>query len=77
MNVYIESFLPLFVAMNLPGVLPIFIGLTDGLETRARRRLVVQAVATAFAVALVILFAGQVIFSTLGITVNACVWAAG
>ena len=67
---YLESFLPLFVAMNLPGVLPIFMGLTDGMSVKARRKLVFQASITAFAVAILILFAGQVIFKTMGITVN-------
>lgn len=67
---YIESFLPLFVAMNLPGVLPIFMGLTDGMSIAARRKLVFQASTTAFFVAVLILFAGQVIFKTMGITVN-------
>ncbi len=70
MNVYLEAFLPLFVAINLPGVLPLFIGMTDGLTTQARRKLVLQAVTTAFVIALLILFAGQFIFQTLGITVN-------
>ncbi len=70
MTPYIESFLPLFVAMNLPGVLPIFMGLTDGMSVKARRKLVFQASSTAFAVAILILFAGDVIFQTLGITVN-------
>jgi len=56
--------------MNLPGVLPIFMGLTDGLSDKARRKLVFQASSTAFAVALLILFAGEIIFDTLGITVN-------
>ncbi len=56
--------------MNLPGVLPLFIGLTDGLSEKARHKLIIQALTTAFAVAGVILFAGDVIFSTLGITVN-------
>jgi multiple antibiotic resistance protein len=36
----------------------------------ARRNLVVQAISTAFAIALVILLTGQFIFETLGITVN-------
>ena len=67
---YIESFLPLFVAMNLPGVLPIFMGLTDGMTIPARRKLVFQASTTAFFVAALILFAGQIIFNTMGITVN-------
>lgn len=70
MHPYLESFLPLFVAINLPGVLPLFIGLTDGLSTAARQRLVIQALTTAIVVAILILFAGQVIFRIMGITVN-------
>ncbi len=70
MTAYVESFLPLFVAMNLPGVLPIFMGLTDGMSSQARRKLVFQASSTAFCVAMLILFAGDVIFQTMGITVN-------
>lgn len=69
-NEYLEAFLPLFVAINLPGVLPLYIGLTEGLSMRAQRRLVLLAGTTAFGIALLILFAGQVIFQTLGITVN-------
>ena len=67
MNIYLEAFLPLFVAMNLPGVLPLFIGLTQDLDERARRRLTIQAVTAA---AVLILFAGQLIFRVLGIMVN-------
>lgn len=67
---YIESFLPLFVAINAPGILPMYLGLTEGLSAAGRRRLTFQASATAFLVAVLILFAGQLIFSLLGITVN-------
>lgn len=69
-NVYIETFIPLFVAVNVLGILPIFISLTDGMTMKARRRLVVQAATTAFVVSTLILFAGQFIFRTLGITLN-------
>ena len=70
MSIYLEAFLPLFVAINLPGILPLFIGLTEGLSPGARRQLVIQATTTAFVVAVLMLFAGQFIFQTLGITVN-------
>ncbi len=70
MNVFLEAFLPLFVAINLAGILPLFIGLTEGLTDSARRRLALQAVVTAFAVALGILFAGELIFRALGITIS-------
>jgi multiple antibiotic resistance protein len=66
----IQSFLPLFVAINVLGTLPIYLGLTESLSLASRRRLTLQAVATAFLIAMLILFAGQLIFAVLGITVN-------
>lgn len=70
MNPYIESFLPLFVAINAPGIIPMYLGITEDLSTSERRRLTLQAVMTALVIAVLILFAGQLIFSLLGITVN-------
>ncbi|GAB5519597.1 MAG: MarC family protein [Rhodothermales bacterium] len=70
LHLILESFLPLAVAMNVLGILPIFIGLTEGMSRHERRKLTVQALTTAFAIAFLILVAGQVIFRTLGITVN-------
>lgn len=70
MNPYIESFLPLFVAINVLGVIPIYLAVTEGMTSSQRRRLTLQAVVTASLVAVLVLFAGQLIFSLLGITVN-------
>jgi multiple antibiotic resistance protein len=70
MNAYIESFLPLFVAINVPGILPMYLGLTETMTTAERRRLTFLAVTTATMIAVLILFAGQLVFSLLGITVN-------
>ena len=70
MRDYIESFLPLFVAINVPGILPMYLGLTETMTTAQRRRLTFLAVATATIIAVLILFAGQLVFSLLGITVN-------
>jgi multiple antibiotic resistance protein len=67
---YLESFLPLFVAINAIGILPLFISLTEGMTPGARRELLIQAATTALVVAILILFAGQFIFQTLGITLN-------
>jgi multiple antibiotic resistance protein len=66
----VQSFLPLFVAINVLGTIPIYLGLTENLSSGGRRRLTLQAVVTAFMIAVLILFAGQLIFSLLGITVN-------
>jgi multiple antibiotic resistance protein len=70
MNPYIESFLPLFVAINAPGIIPVYLALTEQMTSPQRRRLTLQAVATSSLLATLILFAGQLIFSLLGITVN-------
>jgi multiple antibiotic resistance protein len=70
MRDYIESFLPLFVAINVPGILPMYLGLTETMTPAERRRLTFLAVATATIIAVLILFAGQLVFSLLGITVN-------
>ncbi len=67
---FIESFVPLFVAINPLGIMPIYLAVTEVLTPAERRRLTLQAVATAILVAVLILFAGQLIFSLLGITVN-------
>src|SRR5215218_1616334 len=70
MRPYIESFLPLFVAINPMGIIPIYLSVTENLTSAERRRLTLQAMVTAVGLAVLILFAGQLIFSLLGITVN-------
>jgi len=64
------AFLPLFVALNIPGILPIYIGMTETFTAHDRRQLLVRALAAALVLAVLMLFAGQVIFDTLGITLN-------
>ena len=70
LNAFIAAFLPLFVALNIPGVLPLYIGMTESMEARARRTLLLRAMTVAVVLALLMLFAGEVIFRTLGITVH-------
>lgn len=69
-NDVFEAALALFVAMNTISVMPLFLGLTEGMTLPARRGLVKKAITTAFVIALVILVAGRFIFDSLGITVN-------
>lgn len=67
---FFGALLPLFVALNIFGTLPIFIGMTSQMEPRARKSLLLRAITVAVSVALMMLFAGELIFETLGITVN-------
>jgi multiple antibiotic resistance protein len=62
-------FVPLFVAVDAVGVLPMYLGLTEGLELSRVRRVLYQSVVTATAVALVFLVGGKALLSLLGITV--------
>jgi multiple antibiotic resistance protein len=68
MDSFLLAFIPLFVAIDVLGVLPMFVGITEGLEDPQRRRLVRQATATAFTVSVVFLVTGKVVFTFLGIT---------
>ena len=66
----LTAFLPLFVAINIPGILPLYIGMTETFSAEDRSQLLVRALAAALVLAVLMLFAGQVIFDTLGITLN-------
>ena len=61
--------MPIFVAVDAIGVLPIFIGLTNGLPPAKIRRVVYQSVLTAAVVALSFIAAGTWILRLLGITI--------
>ncbi len=63
------SFVPLFVAVDAIGVLPLFINLTEGIDTPKVRRIILQSMITALIVALAFLALGTVILKFLGITV--------
>ncbi|HSC88525.1 MAG TPA: MarC family protein [Polyangiaceae bacterium] len=57
-----------FASMNPIANIPIFLGLTEGLGSRARKRIALQSVLTAFCVIAAFTLLGQLIFSLFGIT---------
>ena len=61
--------MPLFFAVDAFGILPIFVGLTEDIDRRARRAVVWQSVLTAMAVAVCFVFFGRSIFNMMGVTV--------
>lgn len=65
------SFMSIFVAMDIIGVLPLYIAFTRSLQVPARRpelvQLVNQSILVAFLVALVFAFIGHQIFHVLGV----------
>jgi len=65
------SFITLFVIMDPPGTVPIFLALTSGRSQRARRRLAQQAALVSLVVISCFAAFGQQILKYLGITVPA------
>ncbi|MGB9664273.1 MAG: MarC family protein [Ignavibacteria bacterium] len=70
LNDFLLSFIPLFVAIDIIGTAPIYLGLTEQFEKKEKRRLVIQAVITAFVLAMIFIATGKVILDFMGITLN-------
>jgi multiple antibiotic resistance protein len=69
-KIFILSFIPLFVAIDVLGLVPIFLSLTGEMNPKEKKKLITDATLTALAVSLVFLFGGRMIFNFLGITEN-------
>ncbi len=63
------AFVPLFVAVDVIGVLPLFLSMTRNMEPHDVRRIVVRSIATAAVFALFFAAAGPAALKLLGITV--------
>lgn len=64
------AFIPIFVAIDIFAVLPIFIAMTEGMTKEKRHSVERDSVLTALAVGLSFTALGEVIFNMLGITEN-------
>ncbi len=63
-------FIPLFVAFDALGILPIFVSLTSEMTQPERKKVVTQSALTGFLASIGFLFAGKSVFDLLGITVS-------
>lgn len=61
------AFVPLFVAIDPLGTIPMFLTLTEGLDNRRRRKAIYQSILTAMLVALVFLAIGKSVLDLLGV----------
>ena len=66
---YILSFIPLFVAVDAIANIPIFLSLVENTSKVQRRKIIMHAVSTATAVAIIFMSIGKWVFSLLGITI--------
>ncbi len=72
-----EVFITLFVIMDPPGTVPVFLSLASGRSPTLRRRMAWQAVLVAFVVIVAFALFGQQILDYLGITLPALQGAGG
>ncbi|MBF0253330.1 MAG: MarC family protein [Candidatus Omnitrophica bacterium] len=63
------AFIPIFVAVDAIGVLPIFVSLTEKIPGRGRLDVIIKSLVTAFCLAIGFIFLGKAVFRVLGITV--------
>jgi len=64
------TFIPLFVAVDVVGLVVIYLGIVLPLDEAARRRLAIEATMTAGAAGVGFLLAGDAVLSFLGVTVG-------
>lgn len=74
---FMLAFIPIFVAVDVIGVLPIFVGLTQECEKKERRHIITQSLITALIIAVGFILIGQAVFKILGITVSDFMIAGG
>ena len=65
---FLVAFIPLFVAIDPIGLVPIYLGMAQGIPRERRNTVANEAVITALLIAVGFLFLGRFIFDALGIT---------
>ncbi len=73
----LSAFIPIFVAVDAIGTLPIYISLTRGIKNEEKRRIILQSIITALCLAVGFIILGRVIFEFLGITMGDFMIAGG
>ncbi len=68
MQLFLKSFISLFVAIDVLGALPFVVGLTKGLPEADRRSLIYRATLSALVIGIIFILLGREIFTFLGIT---------
>lgn len=67
---FILTFIPIFVAVDAIGNIPLFISLVEGTNKKERHKIIVDSVTTATVVAILFMFIGKAILRFIGITIS-------
>ena len=77
LNDFLLCFIPIMVAMDAPGVLPVFLGMTHHLKKQERKAVIRQSIVTAFLVTVGFVLVGRWVFIALGILIEDFMIAGG
>jgi len=71
------TFIPIFVAIDVIGLLPVFVGLTQEFDDQKKKIIIIQSLCTALILTIGFIFLGRAIFAVLGITIGDFMVAGG
>ena len=77
MHSFLLVFIPIFVAVDAIGLLPIFISLTQGLDQKTKQKVIGESILTALGLSVGFIFLGRAVFKLLGITIGDFMVAGG
>jgi multiple antibiotic resistance protein len=77
LNPFLLSFIQILVAMDAPGLLPIFVSITQGIKPRERKKILRESLLTALLITIGFTFLGAAVFRALVIRVEDFMIAGG
>ncbi len=77
LNNILLAFIPIFVAIDAIGTLPIVISFTHGLDQKDKNRVILQSMLTAMCLAIGFVLVGKLVFRAMGITMGDFMIAGG
>lgn len=77
LNSFLLCVIPIMVAIDAPGVAPLYLEMTDGMDSHEKKRTVRQSVFTAFLITAAFIFLGSAVFKLLAILVEDFMIAGG
>ena len=66
---YVLTFIPIFVAVDAIGNIPLFISLVEGASKKQRHKVIIDSITTATVVAILFVFVGKWVLRFIGITI--------
>jgi len=66
---YLLTFIPIFVAVDAIGNIPLFVSLVEGMSKKDKHKALYECVATAASVAIIFMLLGKLVLRLLGITI--------